>query len=111
MRPSESLRAELLAVWEALYAEVLRRDYGTSMPYRGKLIREGLRMGRRVLEETAIIGEPAAYLATLLQNLEAEKEICRRNPYSEDGWNDEDGDILGGLSSVQREVERLAHEL
>lgn len=80
------------------------------MPNRGKLIREGLRLGCRVLEQTPRAGDPAAYLDTLLHNLEAEKESCRRNPYGEDGWNDEDGDILGGLSSIQREVERFAQE-
>ena len=97
----------LLAVCESHDTKVFMRDYGSALPNRGKLIREGLRSARQAIQGTPCGDHLPAWLAAVQKGLESMKERYRKDPDSDDGWHDEDGDILGGLSTMQREVQKL----
>ena len=105
MTTPEEVRALLLEVCDHHWKEVLKKDYGTQRPDPGKLIREGIRKARGVIELTPVGAGVREYLVAVAGGLEALKERCRRDPISDDGWNDEDGYILGGISTIQRAIE------
>ncbi len=106
MSPDEA-RKRLLEACDREVGEVLRKDYGYQRPDPGKLIREGIHAARRVIEALAPGSDLPTYLAEVGRLLEALKERCRQNPISNDGWDDEDGYILGGISAIQRSLEEL----
>ena len=106
MSPDEA-RTRLLEACDREVGEVLKKDYGYQRPDPGKLIREGIHASRRVIEALVPGTDLRSYLDEVGRRLEALKERHRQNPISDDGWNDEDGYILGGISAIQRALEKL----
>jgi hypothetical protein len=104
-------RTLLLEACDRLRREVLAQDYGVSLPPRGKLIREGLRNAREMLESLPAEQPARDYLAAARRILTRLLERKTADPISEDGWRDEDGAVTGGIASVLREVARLEADL
>ena len=98
-------RERLLSRCDVLYAEERRKDRGVVRPNPSKLIAEGIRAGRSAIEATSLDVDASRYFRALKERIEDLKAGYRSRPWSEDGDNDEDGWILGGLSTVLREVE------
>ncbi len=101
----EKLRRRLLDAVDRRRGEVLSRDYGTERPDPGKLIREGLSIAERVIRAVPIT-DPA-WLDTVIKALIDAKAKQSASGISDDGWHDEDGWILGGISGVIGDAQKL----
>jgi hypothetical protein len=96
----EDIRAALLKTCDEHYSRVFWQDRGGGLPDSGKLIREGIRAARKVIEEMPAEGTPPAYLAALKGRIEAVADTYRLTPCSQDGWHDEDSWIVGGINTI-----------
>ncbi|HXX95288.1 MAG TPA: hypothetical protein VEN81_16820 [Planctomycetota bacterium] len=104
-KPAAELQRLLLEAIDRIDDQVFRRDWGYELPSPGKLIREGLSIARRAIQEVPL-AEPA-YLERVLQALKAARDRQDACGVSDDGWRDEDGYILSGLGDARREAEKL----
>ena len=104
---SQEFRSALLKFCDEEYGRVRRKDYGYMTPDPGKLIREGLRAATSAVESAPLIDDPARYLESVRQAVEKIRQQYLDNPISDDGWDDEDGYILGGIRSVLNALEEL----
>ena len=56
-------------------------------------------------ESVAPDTDPSKYLAAVRAKVEARRAFYDANPTSDDGWNDEDGYILGGIRPVLNAID------
>jgi hypothetical protein len=104
MSPSQEARERLLKRCDEIYTEERWKNRGDFRPNPSKLIGEGIRAGRKIIEAVPLEEDKPRYLAALKAQIEAMKSHYRQNPFSEDGDDDEDGYILSGLGTVLREI-------
>jgi hypothetical protein len=106
MTPTEELRNRLLKRCDEIYAQERWKNRGSVRPDPSKLIGEGIRAGRSAIEETPLQDDRTRYLTDIKERVQQVQAKVRTMPVSEDGYDDEDGYILGGISTVLREVEQ-----
>ncbi len=106
MESAEAVRMRLLRFCDELYKTERWKDRGSGSPNPSKLIGEGIRSARAAIEGVPLSPDVAGYLTAVQERLGAAREEHRKNPTSEEGWNDEDGYILGGMTTVANEVDR-----
>jgi hypothetical protein len=103
---SRDSRDRLLRRCDEIHKEERMKDRGYARPDPGKLIVEGVYAARKAIEAAPLDPDRPRYLADLKARVEEVKAKYRSNPVSEDGYDDQDGYILGGLSTVLREIEK-----
>ncbi len=101
----EELRRRLLEAVDRRRGEVLAKNWGYERPDPGKLVREGLSIAERCIKAVPVT-DPA-WLATVIKALTDAKSKQDACGISDDGWDDEDGWILGGIASVIGDAQKM----
>jgi hypothetical protein len=107
-KESAEVKRLLLDALERMDDQVIRKNWGNETPSPKKLIREGLSIARRAIEEVPL--SAPSYFDAVLRALQAARDRQDACGVSDDGWRDENGYILSGIAEAVREVERLRRE-